>query len=189
MHVAMCALSLALCGQVDVQLPPGADAVPYGIQQPAGPQLIPADQPPQPTRRFLRLQPLPRTRASSYQPTPPVPPSVETLPPGTLSPSPGITGEAIELFPCVTYERCRRIAPCAVPTLVKVRDPCDQCCDRRDCCCEQKCVYVEVCAPPCDCPRIRETRDGYRVVYDVGKYRVEVISRPRRGDVIVVYHD
>ena len=42
MHLAVCALSIAVFGQVDVDYPPGVDAVPYGFGQSAGPELIPA---------------------------------------------------------------------------------------------------------------------------------------------------
>lgn len=188
MHLAICALSIAAVGQVDVDYPPGVEAVPYGIRQPAGPELIPAT-PAEPERlRVRRTFAWPRAYTSSFQP-PPVPPGAEVLPPGQILMPPGESVEEIELFKCVTVEDRRNIAPCAVPTILKVRDPCDKCCGKRDCCCEKKYVFVEVCAPECDCPKVRETRCGFKVTYDYGKYRIQLTSRPRRGEVHIDYDD
>ncbi|GIX04733.1 MAG: hypothetical protein KatS3mg114_0602 [Planctomycetaceae bacterium] len=88
----------------------------------------------------------------------------------------------VELFQCVKYRRECQAHPCAVPLIIAVPDPCAD-----KCACERGCVYVKICVPPCDCPRIRCTRQGTRVVYDFGKYEVVVVSR--KGEVVVTYRD
>lgn len=88
------------------------------------------------------------------------------------------------LYHCVKYKDLDNIAPCAVPTVVQVKDPC-ACVDP---CCPAPCVSVEICAPPCPCgPRVTQNRDGSRVKYDYGKYQVEITSR--NGVVTVDYDD
>ena len=126
------------------------------------------------------------------------------------APAPVAEGKAIELFQCVKVEDPDHIAPCAVPKIVKVLDPCwkpDPCA----CCQKPKCVYVAVCVPkkqccpkPCCAPKpsccapapCQKTcckphgkticRDGGRYVkLDYGKYRVEI--RVKKGYVEVDY--
>jgi hypothetical protein len=117
-------------------------------------------------------------------------PAVPMLAPGA---GPALAPEAMpmpipaggcELFECVRYRDCRKIAPCAVPMIVSVKDPC-ACYNPCDCCATPKCVNVEICVPPCDCADIRVTRNGNKVRYCFGKYAVEITSR--RGCVIVDY--
>ncbi|MFN0054872.1 MAG: hypothetical protein ACKV0T_22100 [Planctomycetales bacterium] len=92
----------------------------------------------------------------------------------------------VELYHCVKYKDERHIAPCAVPMIVTVKDPCAKCdpCNR---CCPPKCVAVQICVPPCsECPpKITCRRGGEYVRYDFGCYRVEITSR--RGVVRVDY--
>jgi hypothetical protein len=120
--------------------------------------------------------------AGSYEP--------QSVPP---APGPALTPEAMpmpvpaggcELFECVKYRDCRKIAPCAVPMIVSVKDPC-ACCDPCNCCAAPKCVNVEICVPPCSCAEICVTRNGNKVRYCFGKYAVEITSR--KGVIIVDY--
>lgn len=104
---------------------------------------------------------------------------------GTAAPVPA--APPVRLFQCVEVEDPDHIAPCAVPKLVKIVDPCwkpDPCS-----CCPQcpPCVYVKICVPRCGCPKVRVSREGRRVKYDYGKYSVEVTSR--KGRVRVDYDD
>lgn len=112
----------------------------------------------------------------------------------TLTPIPeaGVPAEAIpvpmcnscELFDCVRYKNCGKIAPCAVPMIVGINDPC-AC--KKDCCCKPACVYVKICVPPCcDCPTVKIKKCGDKLVYDFGKYEVELTSK--KGEVVVAYH-
>ncbi len=92
--------------------------------------------------------------------------------------------EAVALFPCVEYEDLNHIAPCAVPKIVMVKDPC-ACCDPCSCC-APKCGAVQICVPPCACEEnVICKKDGEKVVYDYGKYRVEITSK--KGYVKVDY--
>jgi hypothetical protein len=91
-------------------------------------------------------------------------------------------GAPVELYHCVKYEDERNIHPCAVPLIVAVPDPCPNPCD-----CTTRCVYVKICVPPCDCAQVKCKRHGTKVVYDFGKYEVEITSR--KGVVRVDYDD
>lgn len=112
------------------------------------------------------------------------------VPQNALPPSPGgaplpmvapPAAGPIALYDCVKYRQCRKIAPCAVPMVVSVKDPCSLPCD----CCE-KCVNVEICVPQCECPpTVTTCNNGCKVRYDFGKYAVNITSR--RGVVIVDY--
>jgi len=84
--------------------------------------------------------------------------------------------QVIELFPCVTYEDHGHIHPCAVRTVVAVKDP--TCCPDPCGCCQPGCVYVEICVPPC-CPYKYEVkrRDHSKIEYDYGRYEIEITSR------------
>lgn len=101
-----------------------------------------------------------------------------------MAPIPLATAEVVPLFSRVHYRRERNIAPCAVPMLVMVKDPCE-----RPRCRTGKCVAVEICVPPCSTcpPRVCCRRGGEVVIYDFGKYRVDIVSRA--GRVVVVYRD
>jgi len=114
-------------------------------------------------------------------------PGVE-VPPAPGGGAPVVAGPApVRLFQCVEVEDPDHIAPCAVPKLVKIVDPCwrpDPCS-----CCPQcpPCVYVKICVPPCACERVKVSRKGRRVKYDYGDYSVEVTSKD--GKVRVDYDD
>ncbi|MEZ6061671.1 MAG: hypothetical protein R3C19_15090 [Planctomycetaceae bacterium] len=89
------------------------------------------------------------------------------------------------LFQRVRYKDLREMAPCAVTKIIKVKDPC-AC--KHDCdCCGPKCVYISICVPPCACESIQCRRDGNRVRYNYGEYKVDV--RVRKGYIEVDYQD
>jgi hypothetical protein len=88
----------------------------------------------------------------------------------------------VALYDCVKYKDERNIHPCAVPMIVSVPDPCAGPCD-----CGPRCVFVKICVPPCGCHEVKCKRHGEKLVYDFGKYEVEVTSR--RGVVVVDYDD
>jgi hypothetical protein len=119
----------------------------------------------------------------------PDPVSVAAQPPVGAIPVPGdapvVTQTvAIPLYHCVKYRDERKIAPCAVPMIVMVKDPCAKRCDP---CEPPKCVAVQICVPPCSTcpPKVVCRRGGEYVKYDFGKYRVEI--RSRNGVVRVDY--
>ncbi len=93
---------------------------------------------------------------------------------------------AIPLFSCVKYKDQRKIAPCAVPMIVMVKDPCAKC-DPCNPCAAVPCVAVQICVPPCSAcpPKVTCRRGGEYVKYDFGKYRVEI--RSKKGVVKVDY--
>jgi hypothetical protein len=97
-------------------------------------------------------------------------------------------GAPVTLYHCVRVKDECNIAPCAVPQIVMVKDPCAVC-DPCNPCAAPKCVAVQICVPPCsECPpRVTCKRDGEYVKYDYGKYRVEITSR--KGVVTVDYDD
>src|SRR5438552_17464220 len=84
-------------------------------------------------------------------------PVPETAPPAVTAAS-----TAVPLYCNVKYKGEKNIAPCAVPTIVMVPDPCNDC----------ACVAVQICVPPCDCPCVKVKRCGHKVKYDYGKYAV-----------------
>ena len=114
-------------------------------------------------------------------------------------PDPVSGGEAVALFHCVKYKDLDEMAPCAVPTVIKVLDPCPQpkCCDPCGACCPAppKCVYIQICVPtpnPCACacdrgPKVTCNGSGTRTRYDYGKYAVDV--RVKDGYIEVDYQD
>lgn len=102
-----------------------------------------------------------------------------------LEPVPEPTDEAVELFACVKYKDLHEIAPCAVPKIISVKDPC-ACEDTCDCC-DPKCVYISICVPPCECECVKVRKDGDRVKYDYGEYEVDV--RVKEGYIEVDYQD
>lgn len=92
----------------------------------------------------------------------------------------------VELFHCVKYKDHDEMAPCAVPCIIKIKDPCA--CNDPCNCCGPKCVNVKICVPPCGCPpRVKSNRDGTRVRYDYGEYAVDV--RVKKGYIEVDYQD
>jgi hypothetical protein len=131
--------------------------------------------------RTLRSAIAPTLLAQNGIPMPsplsPVPDPVYSQHPGYSTPAFGgstlgypVDGQSAELFSDVRYHGTRNIAPCAVPTIIQVPDPCN-----RDKCCKS-CVNVQVCVPPCEPQRVKVTRDGNRVRYDYGQYSVVVKS-------------
>ena len=91
----------------------------------------------------------------------------------------------VALFPHVKYKDKHEMAPCAVPKIIRVKDPCacDDCCS----CCGPKCVYIQICVPPCACERVKSNKSGTRVEYDYGDYEVDV--RVKDGYIEVDYQD
>ncbi len=89
------------------------------------------------------------------------------------------------LYTNVKYKDLREMAPCAVTKIIKVKDPCA--CDHDCSCCGPKCVYVKICVPPCACERVTSRRNGDRIRYDYGDYKVDV--RVKRGYIEVDYQD
>ena len=129
--------------------------------------------------------------ALSPVPDPGYAPSAQYAPPAQYAPAPNmypspapsgyvVTGAPVEIYQNVKYRAVRNIAPCAVPTIIQVPDPCN-----KDACCKT-CVNVEVCVPPCEPHKVRVTRDGRNVRYDFGKYAVSVRSI---GHHVVVHYE
>lgn len=115
-----------------------------------------------------------------------VPPAPEPMGPGML-PGPGVPiGPPVELFHCVKYKDLDNIAPCAVPLIIQVKDPCA--CHNPCSCCAPRCVNVKICVPPCGCPpRIKCRKDGEHIEYDYGDYEIDV--RVKDGYIEVDYDD
>ncbi|MBL8814960.1 MAG: hypothetical protein JNL58_02940 [Planctomyces sp.] len=89
------------------------------------------------------------------------------------------------LFTNVKYKDLDEMAPCAVPKIVTVKDPC-ACNDPCDCC-GPKCVNIQICVPSCGCELISCKKDGDRVRYDYGKYAIDI--RIKKGYIEVDYQD
>jgi hypothetical protein len=123
---------------------------------------------------------LPMPAPLSSTPLSPVPEIQYSGPVGQM---PVVTAADATLFPCVKYRSTRNIAPCSVPVIVQVPDPCTP----RNSCCPRPCVNVEICVPACGCPKVCVTRHGNKTRYDYGKYAVNVISL--NGRVVVDYDD
>ena len=128
------------------------------------------------------------TAQAPLQPVPDVV-SGQPIPSVSAMPVPGQAPIAVEsagipLAQCVKYKDKCKIAPCAVPMIVVVKDPCAKRCDP---CAPPQCVAVEICVPPCSAcpPKVTCRRNGEYVKYDFGKYRVEI--RSRNGVVRVDY--
>ncbi|MCH2212683.1 MAG: hypothetical protein MK110_15375 [Fuerstiella sp.] len=105
-----------------------------------------------------------------------------------LEPVPEPADGDVELFQCVKYKDHDEIAPCAVPKIIQVPDPC-ACKDACDCCqcCEPKCVSIRICVPPCGCEQVKVSKNGTRIKYDYGEYEVDV--RVKDGYIEVDYQD
>ena len=85
------------------------------------------------------------------------------------------------LFTDVKVKGRRSIHPCAVKKIIRVNSPCPDAG-----CCGPQCVFIEVCAPPCECDeKIRCRRDGDLVKYNYGKYGFDV--KVRKGVIVVDY--
>jgi hypothetical protein len=126
------------------------------------------------------LQPIPEAQA--------IEPASGPMPDVGAQPIP-TASSVVPLYHNVRYKDEKNIAPCAVPQIVMVKDPCPPACDPCNPCATPpvQCVAVQICVPPCSpCPpKITCKRDGAYVKYDFGKYRVEI--RSRRGRVTVDY--
>lgn len=85
------------------------------------------------------------------------------------------------LYTNVKYKDLDEMAPCAVPKIIAVKDPCD------DGCCGPKCVYIQICIPSCGCELISCKRNGDRIRYDYGEFAVDV--RVKRNHIEVDYQD
>lgn len=104
-----------------------------------------------------------------------------------------VAGQAVELFHCVEIEDPDHIAPCAVPKIIMVPDPCA--CRHHCGCCDTKCVAVKICVPPpnpcaCGCgahEEVKIRKGGRKQKYDYGEYSVEVTVKD--GYVKVDYDD
>jgi hypothetical protein len=119
------------------------------------------------------------------------------------APKPVAEGAAIHLFEHVKYVDLHEMAPCAVPKIIEVNDPCAceckcECCDpcKKCCdacsacgeCCQQKKVHIQICIPKCYCEEeVICRRDGDRLRYEYGEYSVDV--RVRKGYIVVDYQD
>jgi len=124
------------------------------------PQPTPADLPP-----MASPTPMPAPIVIAPQSTP----ENVAVPVQTLHVAPA-------LYQNVKVRQGWKAHPCAVPMQVAVTDPCNPCCQ----------VCVEICVPPCAVADIRCTRRGNGVVYDFGKYEVEI---KQRGELLVVDYD
>ena len=91
--------------------------------------------------------------------------------------------EGMPLYHRVKYEDLDNVHPCGVPTLVQVLDPCENPCDS----CGPRCVYVKICVPPNECPRVKVSHGGRKVKYKFDEYDVEIESED--GYVSVNYDD
>jgi hypothetical protein len=142
--------------------------------------VLPAPLSPVPDSQYAPSgeQPLTRYPVESYTVQSPV---LTDFGNQTSPPAYGVSGQPLELYSNVKYRGERNIAPCAVPTIVQVADPCN-----RDRCCKT-CVNVQICVPPCDPACVKVTRNGNKVRYDYGKYAVAVTSIGSR--VVVHYED
>jgi len=118
--------------------------------------------------------------------------AVNAQPPAPTADGHAHAGQAVELFHCVEIEDPENIAPCAVPKIIMVPDPCA--CHNPCGCCEVKCVAVKICVPPpnpcaCGCRHevVKCKKGGRKQKYDYGKYSVEVTVKD--GYVKVDYDD
>jgi hypothetical protein len=149
--------------------------------------------------RILLAAAMPRLLADvdyDYESPPPPAPGSDAAMAPRIQPVPESAGQAIgghpiamgsgaSLYPCVKYRDRHNIAPCAVPMCVSIPDPC-AC--KSSCCGPPKCVMVQICVPPCGCPRISCHHGGKFIKYDYGKYAVKIRST-LSGVVVVNYDD
>ncbi|ODA33561.1 hypothetical protein [Planctopirus hydrillae] len=127
---------------------------------------------------FGQIPPVPGQEPTALQPM--ADPAYDSMTTTVVSPGAAyVSTPSCVLYECVDYRRERNIAPCAVPKIVSIKDPCNPC----------QCVCVKICVPPCACEEeVKVRRGGDKVIYDYGKYSVELTSSSRRG-IIVTYHD
>ena len=85
------------------------------------------------------------------------------------------------LFSRVKYTDLHEKAPCAVPKIITVKNPCPD--DGYG----PPTVCIEICIPTCGCEEVTCRRFGNRIRYDYGKYAVDV--RIKRGYIQVDYQD
>lgn len=127
--------------------------------------------------RPLRVRPvLGQPAAAQVQVVPPAPTPIPDTSYTTAPAAPMIVVPAA-LFTNVRVKDQRNIAPCAVPTVVQVPDPCNDC----------GCVNVQICVPACEPVCVKTSKCGRKVTYDYGEYAVEITSA--RGRVTVDYDD
>ena len=138
----------------------------------AAPQLV-EPAPPKAYRSNFRTQPV----LAEPAPTPVADPAGVPVPYDHVFPT---ATPALRLYDHVRVKQTRNIAPCAVPKLVAIKDPCFPC--------SGNCVYVEVCVPPCGCEEVKCSRCGDKLRLDYGKYSVDICTT-RRGLVVVDYND
>jgi len=121
--------------------------------------------------------------APAYQEpaVPPAPAAEGTTPDTAYMPVP--EAQPIQLYQCVKYKDLDEMAPCAVPKIIAVQDPCPNPCS----CCGPQCVYIQICVPACGCEQVSSRKHGTRVRYDYGKYAVDV--RVKNGYIEVDYQD
>lgn len=132
--------------------------------------------------------PTPGVEGAPPQPgVPPAPGSGVAPPHGVPMEGGPISGPPVEMFPHVKYKDRDEMAPCAVPMVVQVPDPCSRC--RRQCgCCEPCMVNIMICAPQHCCPpRVKIKRRGREYVFHFGDYHVDV--RVKKGYIEVDYQD
>jgi len=84
-------------------------------------------------------------------------------------------GGHISLYKKVNVHHARKIHPCAVSKIVSVPDPCNPC----------KCVFIEICVPPCQCDEVVCHPRRNRTVFHYGEYSVKVTER--NGFLVVNY--
>ena len=91
----------------------------------------------------------------------------------------------VPLYTNIKIDDPDNIAPCAVPKIVQVLDPCP----RNDGCgsCGPQCVFVQIFVPPGQCERVSVSRNGHKVKYKYDDYQVEVESK--KGYIEVDYDD
>lgn len=121
---------------------------------------------------------------ANYAPTPEIAPvpAETTVEAGTVL-CDACDNPGVELYECVRVVRERNIHPCAVPKIVAVPNPCYDPCNV--CCPQPKCVFVQICVPPCGCEQVCCAKHGDGLVYSYGGCAVRVVTRGER--IIVTY--
>lgn len=102
-----------------------------------------------------------------------------------MKPAPQGKGRSVQLYRNVKYKDLDEVAPCAVPKIIRVPNPCYKPCS---CCCPQqpRCVYIKVCVPHCGCAEVDVEDDG-DVELDYGEYAIDV--RQKDHYIEVDYQD